>query len=210
MKDTFVTNMFLFKIGKNLELNKFMRTKDPDPKTWNPPFTTRAASSETLNCTGKNITDGVESMLAAMFMSTDLFTTLQFISDIQLVPLRQARLLEMFRDRQFLLPLPDSLDIFGFTLQDNVSTLYKKYIDVCKVPHSEISHLLESMRLDEKPARFGSKFQALKASTDLKMKDTASLRQLLLDTLCPGVEKILNYSFGDKNVLLQALTHESF
>ena len=82
LKDAFVTNMFLFKIGKNLELNKFMRTKDPDPKTWNPAFTTRAASTETLNCTGKNITDGVESMLAAMFMSTDLFTTLQFISDI--------------------------------------------------------------------------------------------------------------------------------
>lgn len=39
LKDAFVTNMFLYKIGKNLELNKFMRTKDADPKVWSPPFT---------------------------------------------------------------------------------------------------------------------------------------------------------------------------
>lgn len=76
MKDAFVTNMFLYKIGKNLELNKFMRTKDPDPKTWSPPFTSQAVSYETLNCTGKHIADGVESLLGAFFMSTNLFKTL--------------------------------------------------------------------------------------------------------------------------------------
>ena len=74
--------MFLYKIGKNLELNKYMRTKDPDVKDWSPPFTKQALSSENLNCTGKNIADGVESMLGCIFMSTNLFTTLQFISDI--------------------------------------------------------------------------------------------------------------------------------
>lgn len=116
----------------------------------------------------------------------------------------------MFRDRQYLLRLPDSLDMFEFTLQDNVATLYEKYIKIFKIPHSEIHHLIDSMRLDQKPARFGLKFQELKASTDLKLMDTASMRQLLLETVCAGVEKILNYSFGDKNVLLQALTHESF
>lgn len=76
MKDTFITNMFLVKIGKSLELNKFMRTKDPDPKTWSPPFTKQAVATETLNCTGKNIADGVESLLGAIFMSTNLFKTL--------------------------------------------------------------------------------------------------------------------------------------
>ena len=72
MKDSFITNMFLFKIGKNLELNKYMRAKDPDPKTWSPPFTSQAVSSENLSCTGKNIADGVESLLGAIFMSTNL------------------------------------------------------------------------------------------------------------------------------------------
>jgi dsRNA-specific ribonuclease len=102
MKDAFVTNMFLYKIGKNLELNKFMRTKDPDPKVWSPPFTKQAVSTETLNCTGKHIADGVESLLGAFFMSTNLFKTLEFISDIQLVPLKQARLLDIFPDKDLL------------------------------------------------------------------------------------------------------------
>jgi dsRNA-specific ribonuclease len=88
MKDSFVTNMFLFKIGiRNLDLNKYMRIKDPDPKLWSPPFTKQAHSTEILQCTGKNIADGVESLLGAFFMSTNLFKTLRFISDIQLVPL---------------------------------------------------------------------------------------------------------------------------
>jgi len=82
LKDAFITNMFLYKMGKNLELNKFMRTKDPDPKVWSPPFTKQAVSTETLNCTGKNIADGVESLLGAIFMSTNLYTTFEFISDI--------------------------------------------------------------------------------------------------------------------------------
>lgn len=87
MKDSFVTNMFLYKIGKNLELNKFMRAKDPEPKNWSPPFTRQALSIENLSCTGKNIADGVESLLGAIFMSTNLFQTFRFISEIQLVPL---------------------------------------------------------------------------------------------------------------------------
>lgn len=130
LKDAFVTNMFLYKIGKNLELNKYMRTKDPDSKNWSPPFTKRALSSENLNCTGKNIADGVESMLGAIFMSTNLFTTLQFISDIQLVPLKQARLLSIFPDEDLLFEMHDNLDDFGFTLDDTVTSMYQKY---CRV-----------------------------------------------------------------------------
>jgi dsRNA-specific ribonuclease len=87
LKDAFVTNMFLYKVGKNLELNRFMRREDPDPKKWSPPFFVQDVPETTLSCTGKNMADGVEAILGAMFMSTDLFTTLQFISDIQLVPL---------------------------------------------------------------------------------------------------------------------------
>lgn len=77
-----MTNMFLFKIGKQLGLQKQMRTKDPSIKDWNPPFTRQALTKETIQCTGKNVADGVESMLGAFFMSTNLKKTLKFISDI--------------------------------------------------------------------------------------------------------------------------------
>jgi len=87
MKNSFVTNLFLFRIGQKLRLREFMRTKDPDPKIWSPPFTTQSCTKENISCTGKNIADCVESLLGAFFMSTNLFRTLRFISDIQLVPL---------------------------------------------------------------------------------------------------------------------------
>lgn len=73
-----------------------MRTKDPDPKEWSPSYTNKQMHSELIQCTGKNIADGVESLLGAIFMSTNLLRTLRFISDIQLVPLHQARLLDNF------------------------------------------------------------------------------------------------------------------
>ncbi len=39
LKDSVVTNQFLEKFGRNLCLFKYMRTKDPEPKDWSPPFT---------------------------------------------------------------------------------------------------------------------------------------------------------------------------
>ena len=87
LKDSFITNLFLVKIGRNLGLYKYMRTEDPDPKNWSPPYTKQQTNTEIIKCTGKNIADGVESLLGAIFMSTNLRRTLQFISDIQLVPL---------------------------------------------------------------------------------------------------------------------------
>jgi len=48
LKDSFITNLFLVKIGRNLGLNKFMRTKDPDPKDWSPPYTKQQTVSELI------------------------------------------------------------------------------------------------------------------------------------------------------------------
>lgn len=87
LKDSFITNLFLVKIGRSLGLNRYMRTKDPEPKDWSPPYTKQQSLSELIQCTGKNIADGVESLIGAIFMSTNLLRTLRFISDIQLVPL---------------------------------------------------------------------------------------------------------------------------
>lgn len=103
MKNSFVTNLFLFRIAKKLRLGEFMRTKDPDPKPWCPPFTDRAPSHEMVSCTGKNIADCVESLLGSFFLSNNLRKTLQLISDIQLVPLQQANLLSAFPDKDLTL-----------------------------------------------------------------------------------------------------------
>ena len=72
LKDAFVTNIFLFKIGRNLNLNQFMRTKDPDPKLWSPPFSKQAQVTQKILCTGKQVADAVESLIGAYFMSTNL------------------------------------------------------------------------------------------------------------------------------------------
>lgn len=38
MKNAFITNLYLYRVGGRLELRKYMRTQDPDPSKWNPPF----------------------------------------------------------------------------------------------------------------------------------------------------------------------------
>lgn len=82
LKDSFVTNMYLFKFGKKLNLRQYMRNRDPDIKEWRPPYSAEAKVIEQLTCTGKNIADGVEALLGALFLSSNLYTTLKFISDI--------------------------------------------------------------------------------------------------------------------------------
>jgi hypothetical protein len=129
LKDSFVTNLFLFKVGQKLRLREYVRTTDPDPKRWAPAFTSQAKNVEAVSCTGKNIADTVESLLGAFFMSTNLYRTLKFISDIQLVPLKQARLLgELFPDEDLTFKIAHyDLDQFGFEINDCVSQIYTKY-----------------------------------------------------------------------------------
>lgn len=133
LKDSFVTNIFLFKIARNLNLNRYMRTRDPDPKIWSPPFTKQANPTEKLLCTGKQIADGVESLLGAYFMSTNLYKTLKFISKIQLVPLEEAGLLHRFPDKTLTFNLDLNLDNYGFDISDSVSDIFFKYFKVQSV-----------------------------------------------------------------------------
>lgn len=88
MKNSFITNLNLYRFGQKLKLREHIRSKDPDPRKYDPPFSINSIDSEEfLSCTGKNIADGVESLLGAVFLSNNLYRTLLFISDIQLVPL---------------------------------------------------------------------------------------------------------------------------
>ena len=76
----------------------FMRSKDTDLKSWYPSFTDKALEYEEISCTGKNIADGVEALIGAFFLSNNLRKTLQWLSDIHLVPMEQASLLEIYPD----------------------------------------------------------------------------------------------------------------
>ena len=71
-------------------------------------------------------------------MSTNVFRTLKFISDIQLVPLEQANLLhEIFPDKDLSLRLGDDLDAYGFKMTDSVTDLYRKYFEYHRKPEAE-------------------------------------------------------------------------
>ena len=84
--------MNLYRLGQKMKLREHIHMKDPDPKKWDPPFSIQSINNEEfLSCTGKNLADGVESLLGAIFLSNNLYRTLLFISDIQLVPMEQAR-----------------------------------------------------------------------------------------------------------------------
>ena len=150
-----------------------MRSKDPDPKTWSPPFTKQALSTEIIQCTGKNIADGVESLIGAFFMSTNLYKTLRFISDIQLVPLQQARLLEIFPDEELLLDLKLDLDSYGFQIEDSVSTVYKKYFNIQKSQDEQ--RISDLFCFDRSVNRFGTTLSNLKQNVDFKSLDTSDL-----------------------------------
>ena len=47
-------------------------------------------------------------------------------------------------------------------------------------------------------------------TTNLKEMDSATVRQSLKDLVCTPVERILDFKFANKNLLLEALTHRSF
>ena len=127
MKIAFITNLYFLRIGKRLNLNAYIRTTDPDLKSWSPPFSEQVAATETVNCTGKNIADVVESLIGAHFMSNDLRKTLELISDMRIMPLRQAGVLELIPEGDLTFELHDQLDEYGFSMQDTVEDIFNKY-----------------------------------------------------------------------------------
>ena len=130
MKNSFITNLNLYRFGQKLKLREHIRSKDPDPRKYDPPYSINSIDSEEfLSCTGKNIADGVESLLGAIFLSNNLYRTLLFISDIQLVPLEQAKLMKHFPNCDITFKLDEDLDKYQFDLMDSVQNIFQKYFD---------------------------------------------------------------------------------
>ena len=90
-KVMFVTNFHVFRVGyHNLRMHRFMRImKEPEAKEWVMPL---QGQSVRLNaCPGKSLADTTEALIGAHFLTNDnLCKTLQWISDIKLVPLEYS------------------------------------------------------------------------------------------------------------------------
>ena len=114
LKIAFITNLYFFRVGKRLKLNRYIRTIDADLKSWSPPFSEQVAPFESLNCTGKHIADVVESIVGAHFMTNNLRRTMQLISDMQIMPLEQAGVLDLFPDGDLTFELSEDLDGYCF------------------------------------------------------------------------------------------------
>lgn len=56
-----------------------------------------------------------------------------------------------------------------------------------------MQHISSILKFNEKPVRFGQRLQDLKESVDLKLKETHEVRKILMQAVCPDVERILNY-----------------
>jgi dsRNA-specific ribonuclease len=118
------------RIGKRLGLNRYIRTLDSDLKSWNPPFCEQVSPYESLNCTGKSIADVVESLIGAHFMSNNVRKTLELISDMRIMPLKQAGVLEMFPDADLTFELGEDLDAYGFDMDDSVEVIFQRYFKI--------------------------------------------------------------------------------
>jgi dsRNA-specific ribonuclease len=108
------------RVGKRLGIQRYIRTKDPELKSWSPPFSEQVTAIETLDCTGKHIADVVESLIGAHFMSNNLRKTLQLINDMSIMPLRHAGVFDYFPDGDLTFKLAEDIDVYEFSIQDNV------------------------------------------------------------------------------------------
>ena len=114
LKNSFINNMYFFRIGKQLKLHHHIRQLDPDLKTWSPPFSEQVSAVESLSCTGKHIADVVESLIGAHFMTNNLHRSLQLISAMRIMPLQEGKVLDYFPDGDLTFELGADLDQYGF------------------------------------------------------------------------------------------------
>lgn len=88
-KVCFITNFHLFRVGNHQMFQRWMKSKkDAEWKDFELPLVdnTRFISNR---CVGKNVTDAVEALACALYLSTKCFrTVLDWISDIKLVPIK--------------------------------------------------------------------------------------------------------------------------
>ena len=127
----------------------------------------------------------------------------------------------MYPDEDLTFQMCGDLDSYGFQVEDNVTEIFCKYFkrhssshpspDAFVIADSERDRVFaDCLKLDQQPPLFAQAISQLSAVENLKDLDTVTVTQRLKELVCAPVEKILNFKFANKNLLLEALTHRSF
>lgn len=225
MKVAFITNSHLFRVGFNLRLQRHIKTlKDPDSKEWVMPLTSRSAEQEpvyTNRCVGKAISDCVEALIGALYLSatnphresktgeTGLYRAMRWLDDIKCVPLGASGILDMVKQvKTSSLDLRMPLWSLRFHEHDKFSDVFRKYFAVLpKYEQPEIAEEVTSrvMRLFEDPF-IGELGCRMTPHSDLR---GASFTQAALEELEQLQTNVLDYKFKNPQLLLAAVTHPS-
>lgn len=132
-KVIFVTNFHVFRIGyHNLRMHRFLKImRDPEPKDWALPA--QGLMPRLNACPGKSMADTVEALIGAHLLTHDnLVKTLQWISDIRLVPLEQTGIFdELSEIKGSTYEHLKKVDLCSlpFTRSDTLRSLFTKYFD---------------------------------------------------------------------------------
>ena len=79
------------------------------------------------------------------------------------------------------------------------------------MPQTEQERIFHDvLKLGERPALFAHAISELTTQQNLRDLETVKIVERLKELVCAPVEKILNFEFANKNLLLEALTHRSF
>jgi dsRNA-specific ribonuclease len=140
-KVCFITNFHLFRVGNNQMFQRWMKSKkDVEHKDFEIPMQ-NAGTKETQHlkyikncCVGKNVTDAVEALICALYLSTGcLRSCLDWIHDIKLVPIKltQDDMLGKFAyNVDYSLGLYKPLKVYNFDTNDHVKDIFTKYFAV--------------------------------------------------------------------------------
>lgn len=104
--------------------------KDAEWKDWEYPMHEKGNSFITNRCVGKNVTDAVEALACALYLSTRCIrTVMDWISDIKLVPITMAaEMIDKFKygvDTTLRLYRP--LEDYKLKVEDTVRDIFEKY-----------------------------------------------------------------------------------
>ena len=111
--------------------------KDLEFKDWSMPLQTEKLFPGqirhiTNRCVGKNVTDAVEALSCALYLSTKCFrSVLEWINDIKLIPIRLASdIFEKFNyNVDYTLRQYRDLDQYGMKTTDTVRDIFVKYFN---------------------------------------------------------------------------------
>ena len=225
MKVAFITNFHLFRVGFNLRLQRHIKTlKDPDPKEWTVPLTQKSKDCEafvTNRCVGKAISDCVEAMIGALYLSatneyreektgeTGLYRAFRWLDSIKCIPLKASGILAQVRGiKQSNLGLTMPLYQLNFGEFDRITDVYTKYLGI--LPQYEEAAVASFATIQIRNLFGNSEIGDFGCfMTHLNHLRGSEFEQAAFTALLPLQTDVLNYKFKNPEILLRSVTHRS-